>query len=189
MARPSQLKITEEQLKRYLQKHYIDSNGNKKSVRDVWSDTEFMSYSGLYDNRSVSYDYKMVSLGTISHWNKKLGLREKELYEFYVKKGLIDESIPLSSWSRKCNRKGKPNYAGLQRDYKTYFINHFNLDYVKCRNMTLDELKSEAINIYEALGYSISNFSEDYDVFRNSFDIQDRVLSENKHINKGVADG
>ena len=53
--------------------------------------------------------------------------------------------------------------------------------------MSLDNLKSEAIKIYEILGYSIGEFIEDYNLFRESFDISDRVLSENKHINKGVA--
>lgn len=186
MARPSQLKISKEQFKRYLIKNYIDQEGRKVSIRDLWNRQSFLSYTGLYNKKSLGYDLKMCSMGTASKWNEILEVREHELYPYYIKKGLIDPSITFEMWSRKCNRGGKPNYANLQKDYKIYFMEHFNLDYIKCREMGLDELKREAMKLYEALDYGIEEFIEDYDVFRNSFDIEDRVLSENRHINQGV---
>jgi len=187
MARPTILKVTDNQMIRYLRNHFLLEDGSKASIRDVFSNQEFLKWSGFYKKSSMSFDYEMVSLGSISHLLKRLKLNELDLFNYYINKGLIDKSINFEEWSRKCNRKGKPNYADIQKDYKAYFINHFNLDYVKCRDMSLDNLKSEAIKIYEILGYSIGEFIEDYNLFRESFDISDRVLSENKHINKGVA--
>ena len=186
MARPSILKVTDNQMIRYLRNHFLLEDGSKASIRDVFSNQEFLKWSGFYKKSSMSLDYEMVSLGSVSHLLKRLKLNEKDLYDYYIKRGLIDPSVTFEMWSRKCNRGGKPNYANLQKDYKIYFIEHFNLDYVKCRSMSLDELKREAMKLYEALEYSIAEFMDDYEVFRNSFDIEDRVLSENTHINKGV---
>ena len=188
MGRKSQLKITENQLRRYLLNNFIDENGNKKSVRDVFINNSFMEYSGLYDHNSLSLELQPVSLGTMTYWLKKLDLREPELFKYYKKKGLIKEGVEFKDWSRKCNRRGKISYTTQQSDFKFKFIDHFNLDTIECYGLSLDELKERAIYVYEVMGYTIGDFLEDFESFKEALEISDRALIENRHINRSSSE-
>ena len=188
MGRKSQLKITENQLKRYLLNHFIDGNGNKVSVRDIFTSLDFMKYTGLYNHQSMSLELQPISLGTMTYWLKKLELREPELFKYYKKKGLIKEKVEFKDWSRKCNRRGKINYTTQQSDFKYRFIDHFNLDAVECYGLSLDELKEQAIELYETMGHSIGEFLEDFESFKEILEVSDRALIENRHINRSTSE-
>lgn len=122
------LKISNEEFKEYLLDKYVDSNGDKVSVRAVWNDQDFMSYTGMFKINEYTGGQERVSEGTISYYNKKLGLQEKDIFDYHKNiSKRIPATLSFEEWSRK-NNKGYTREEILnQETIKRRMIKYFGL--------------------------------------------------------------
>ena len=179
--RPTKLLVSEEQLRQELLDRFIDEDGHKVPIRDIFSDIEFMKKTGLYGGwDSILQEPIPVVMGTAHYWvNKKLKMDEKYLYDYYFEIGLVTESF--EEWSRlKNKRKGSKDRLNIYLDAKQKMIDYFQLDKLECLNSSINDLKVMALNKYIDYGYEGSDFEEDYLKFKKENNIKDRDFSETR---------
>lgn len=121
------LKIDEGIFRELLLDKYVDKNGDKVSVRNVWGDKDFMLYTGMFKKNKYTNKLETVSEGTISYYNKKLDLTEKYLFEYHKTTGRIKEDVLFEDWSRKNNNGHKRDKLNLQNSIKNKMIKYFGL--------------------------------------------------------------
>lgn len=123
------LRLSEDDFREYLLEKYVDGQGRKLSVRFVWSQKDFMKYTGMFKINPVTGEWDRVSEGTISYYNKLLGLSEREIFNYhqlYTKK--IPETTTFDEWSR-INNKGYSREELLNQDtIKRRMIKYFGLN-------------------------------------------------------------
>jgi hypothetical protein len=122
------LKLSEEDFKEYLLEKYVDEMGQKLSIRQVWETEDFMNYTGMFKINKYTGKKERCSEGTMSYYNKKLGLTEKDIFEYHQ---LITKKIPITTtfeeWSRR-NNKGYTREEILnQETIKRRMIKYFDL--------------------------------------------------------------
>ena len=116
VGRKSLLKISEKDFVEYLLDKLVDEKGNKVSVREVWSDPEFMEYTGF---RHIKDRDKPVSTGTMRYWQnvkmfnipiltekygRKYTMCETTLYKYHKElTGKIQPQVNFSTFSREKN--------------------------------------------------------------------------------------
>lgn len=126
--RNKKLKLSDEAFKEYLLNLYVDENGEKVSCRKIWSSDDFFEYTGMFKVNKYTGKKERCSEGTISHYNKKLNLNEKDLFEYHQQ---ITKRIPLTvnfdEWSRKNNKGHTKEEILNQETIKRRMIKHFNL--------------------------------------------------------------
>ena len=114
--RKSLLKISEKDFVEYLLDKLVDEKGNKVAVREVWSNPEFMEYTGF---RHIKNKDKPVSTGTMRYhqnvkmfdipvltekYGRKYTMCETTLYKYHKEvTGKILSSTPFNTFSREKN--------------------------------------------------------------------------------------
>lgn len=158
--RSRKLKLSEEEFKEYLLDKYVDEQGQKVSVRLLWGTEEFMNHTGMFKINKYTKKKERVSEGTISYYNKKLELTERDIFEYHRQ---ITKRIPVTTtfeeWSRK-NNKGYTREELLNQDtIKRRMIKYFGLSesYIHFSHDKVRELcsrlvgKEEITKFYESL--------------------------------------
>lgn len=114
--------------KEYLIDLYVDEHGEKVSCRKVWSSEEFFEYTGMFKINKYTGEKERCSEGTMSHYNKKLNLTERDLFEYHQQ---ITKRIPLTvtfeEWSRKNNKGHTREEMINQETIKRRMIKYFDL--------------------------------------------------------------
>ena len=173
MGRNPLYKLTDTQMRNLILKYAIDSEGNKVSVRDIFSNEDFMKASGYYQVTLAGVRVQ-VSLGSVSFLLRKLKLNSKDIYNYAVKKGLTTEEY--HTWANKS--KGNRKKRGMSTFIiKSMMIDYFNLDFEECMNMTIPDIKSRAIKEYADLGINEEGFEDDYKLFKEINKLTDSIIT------------
>ncbi|MGL4425566.1 MAG: hypothetical protein ACRCZ0_07510 [Cetobacterium sp.] len=120
--------LSEDEFREYLLDKYVDGFGQKLPIRQVWETDDFMNYTGMFKINKYTGKKERCSEGTMSYYNKKLGVTELDIFEYHQR---ITKRIPVtttfSEWSRKHN-KGYTREEVLNQDtIKRRMIKHFDL--------------------------------------------------------------
>lgn len=139
--RKSILKISESEFVKCLLDKLVDDDGNKVSCRLVWSDPEFIKYTGMRHQSSDDTEIRAVSVGTLRYWQnvkkynipvlsekygKKFTLCEFTLFKYHKEvTGRIEAEISFSDFSREKNRgySGKHRHDGEKLKTNTNILN------------------------------------------------------------------
>ena len=139
--RKSKLKVSESELIKYMLDHLVDDKGDKISCRKVWSDIDFIKWSGMNHESSKEDEYKPLSVGSIRYhlnvkkynipvlsekYGKKFTLCEFTLFKYHKEvTGRIDPEISFSDFSREKNRgySGKHRHDGEKLKTNTNILN------------------------------------------------------------------
>ncbi|MGL5100416.1 MAG: hypothetical protein ACRC0Y_04000 [Fusobacteriaceae bacterium] len=123
------LKLSDEEFKEYLLDKYVDEQGQKVSVRQLWKEEDFMEYTGMFKINSYTGRRERVSEGTISYYNRILCLTEKELFDFHqqITKRIL-ATVTFDEWSRKNNRGYTRQELINQDTVKRRMIKYFGLN-------------------------------------------------------------
>ena len=179
MGRKAIYSISDEAFTRFLRKHFIDEEGNKISIRELFSSDLLYDYTGYY-RLSPTGNREMVSMGSISKLLPKLRCSEQELFTYYKRKKLISEEITFEMWSKRCNRKHTKNSKPKREDFKAYMIEFFKLDYVECYDLSMEDLRMKALMNYLNLDLSIEEFEEDFKSLQMAIGVSNRDLNEGR---------
>lgn len=157
MCRKNKLKLTNSQFKEYLLDKYVDENGEKVSVREVWDNLEFKKHSGMYQINKYTKVKDIVSTGTISYWNKKLNLTEKEIYDFHFNITKRIKETDYSIWSKQKNkghiRKRCSNLRTIKNGMIRYF--GFNERYKRLSYRAVEQLADKLVGADEVKKFYI----------------------------------
>lgn len=148
-------KVTDKELKDILLARYIDNEGNKVSDRTVWGDLEFMKLTGMFKLNKYTNEKEAVSLGTVSYWKKKLGIKEYDIFEYGKDKGLIGEDVEFERWSNHSN-KGKKrtrNEATIfnPETVKLKLIQYYELS-ESYAMYDLEKIESSIVKLFDRMG-------------------------------------
>lgn len=126
--RNKKLKLTEDEFKEYLLGKYVDDFGQKVSIRQVWKSEDFMNHTGMFKINKYTGEKEICSEGTMSYYNRKLGLTEEYIFEYHQK---ITQKIPITTtfheWSRKNNKGHTKEEVLNQETIKRRMIKYFDL--------------------------------------------------------------
>jgi hypothetical protein len=185
MGRKSTTHLSDLQFKRYLLRNFITEEGDKISIRDLFTSEEFMHYTKYY--RIVNGQKQPMAMGTISCLLNKLGLNEDYMFKYYKSKGLIREDMDFETWTRKNNRNRKHNriYKYVQAEFKEIFVEYFKLG-IRNADLSIVDLKMMAIERYVLMGFCEEDFIEDYEALKEHYEVTERALIESRHINKST---
>lgn len=158
--RSRKLRLSDDEFKEYLLDKYVDEQGQKVSVRQLWKEEAFMEHTGMFKLNKYTNEKERVSEGTISYHNKRLGLTEKEIFDYHQQ---ITKRIPITTsfeeWSRK-NNKGYTREELINQDtVKRRMIKYFGLNenYIHYSHDKVRELcarlvgREEIAKFYESL--------------------------------------
>lgn len=152
MYRKSKLKISEEEFKEYLLNHYVDMEGNKVSDRALWNSKKFFLDTGMYGINKYTKEMKMVSLGSVSYWKKKLNINEHTIFEYHKNKTKrIPQDIEFDCWSRSNNKGHKKIPTYTDDMVKIKLIKYANLP-SQYKYATFDRVQTIACNFWENFG-------------------------------------
>lgn len=103
--RPTKCKLPKEVFREYLLNKLVDESGDKVSLRKIFSDVNFMEYTGYFNKKLDDGTYKPISPGSISYIIRTHDLYELEVFyhhKFITKK--ISSHVTFSRFSREKNR-------------------------------------------------------------------------------------
>ena len=101
MARPTQLKCTNKELKDCILNFLIDDKGKRRSIRDLVTSESFIKFSGLKPSPKKT-------TGTITYHMKKLKINEQTLFEYAIKTGRIPQDTKFEDFTISREKKGIP---------------------------------------------------------------------------------
>lgn len=126
--RTRKLKLSEDDFREYLLGKYVDDTGCKLSIRQVWETEDFMEHTGMYKVNKYTGMRERCSEGTMSYYNKKLNLTERDIFEYHQ---LITKKIPIitsfEEWSRRHNKGHTREEILNQETIKRRMIKYFDL--------------------------------------------------------------
>lgn len=118
--RPTKCKIKEVEFVQYMLDNLVDEKGDKVSCRKVWSDVEFIKWSGFNHESANDGEYKPISTGSIRYYQtvkkywipvlsekygKKMCLNEETLFMYHKEvSGKISAETTFNEFSREKNR-------------------------------------------------------------------------------------
>ena len=165
--RVSKLKIADLELKKYLLENYVNEKGDKVSDRELWSRQEFFEYTGLYKVNEYTDTLERVSLGTVSYWKKKLGVKEREIFDYHQNvTGRIAPDIDYRTWSKLNNKGHKKTKVHTRESFKNSLISYLGLEGSLLKNYSYDKVIKVCMNFWEELGLDAK---EEYKRFETKF--------------------
>ena len=109
MARPSRLKCTKNELKKYILNFLVTDKGKRRSIRDLIVSEDFIKFSGLAPSPDKT-------TGTITYYLKMLKIDEKSVYQFAIDTGRIGINTRFEDFQLAKDKKGKSIHVIIDGD-------------------------------------------------------------------------
>lgn len=118
--RPKLYKCTDSEFRQIWLDLFVDSNGNKRSVREIIRNNEFLQATG-YHRYDKLHNIVYVSEGSASYQLRKMGLTEEYVFHYHQNvTGRISSDVTEQEWTRKNNRNIPEDKVNIV-DIETYY--------------------------------------------------------------------